>query len=591
MKKNYYFLSIFILLIGLPKLTAQVEFEAKVSKNTLGLNERLRVDFIMNEDGDNFNPPSFDGFTVVGGPNQSVSHSWVNGKRSFSKTYSYFLTPKNLGTTRIEPATIEIKGETYTTAPVTIKVTKAIQKPKNPNDPNYIANNTIHLVAEISKTNPYINEAITVVYKLYVSPKTGVSNSREIESPRYNDFWSQEISTQNSTVQNGTYKGEKYRYIVLRKTVLYPQKTGKLEIEPLKLDVTVDVPTNRRDIFGMQLSRQVHRTISAGTRTITVKPLPEKGKPADFTGAVGNFNMQVTTTKEELNATDSFEAIVTVSGNGNLKLFELPKITVPNALEVYEPENNDAITTNLRGMQGTRKQSYTIVPQHKGKYPIPSVSFSYFDLKTETYKTLKSKEIIINVLDNPNQLATSNDKINEDSNKQKILLSENQFAYIKTTTKITPIQQKKFFKSNTFWSLFLLPIIAIPIAIVYRKKQQERKNDITGNKIRKADRLAKKYLSDAKKNLGNKEAFYIALEKALHNYLKAILQIETAEFSKEKISKILQERNVDAATINEFITILKNCELARYTPITQVEMQNDYDRASKTIAAIDKQIK
>ena len=228
------YISILIISLATSIASAQVKFEAKVSKNKLGINERLRVDFEMNQDGDHFNPPDFSNFTVVGGPNQSVSNSWINGVRSFTKTYSYFLAPKKQGTFTIDQATITIDGKIYKTIPVKIEVTAAVDVPKDPDDPNYIASENIHLVAEISKTNPYLNEAITVVYKLYVSPDTGVDNWQEIDSPRYNDFWSQNIDMQGQKVQTGTYNGEDYRYLVLRKTVLYPQKTGKLDIEPLK---------------------------------------------------------------------------------------------------------------------------------------------------------------------------------------------------------------------------------------------------------------------------------------------------------------------------------------------------------------------
>ena len=186
--------------------SAQVKFEVKVSKNTLGINERLRVDFEMNQDGDNFNPPDFANFTVVGGPNQSVSNSWINGKRSYSKTYSYFLSPQKRGTYIIDQATIEIDRQIYKTSPVKITVTAAVDKPKDPNDPDFIASENIHLVAEVSNAYPYLNQAITVVYKLYVSPNTGVSNWREIDNPRFNAFWSQNIDIKGLKFQNGTYK-------------------------------------------------------------------------------------------------------------------------------------------------------------------------------------------------------------------------------------------------------------------------------------------------------------------------------------------------------------------------------------------------
>ncbi|MEM5566513.1 BatD family protein [Psychroserpens sp. AS72] len=584
-------ISILLIVLTSSMTFAQIKFEAKVSKTKLGQNERLRVDFTMNKDGDNFEAPDFENFQVIGGPNTSVSNSWLNGAHSYAKTYSYFLAPQKKGRFTIKSASIEIEGKTYKTNAVTVQVTNEVKRPNDPYNVEGIASENIHLVAEVSNENPYLNEAITVVYKLYVSSNTGVSNWREVENPRYNDFWSQKIDTKGLRIQNGTYKGEDYRYVVLRKTVLYPQKSGKLEIEPLKLDVTVEVPTNRRDIFGGMHMAQTNRTVSAGSRTINVKALPEEGKPDDFTGAVGDFKFNVMTSKSELNASESLRATVQVTGKGNLKLFQLPKLTLPSSLEVYEPEHNETIRTYQGGMQGSISDSYTIVPQYKGKYPIPSVSFSYFDLETETYKRVTSGEIIIDVIEGPINTTAGDDNLaTANGDSRETTLQSDQFAFVKTKANLKPIASDDFFKSTAFWSSLLSPLLLIPLALVYRKEKEKRNADVFGNKIRKADKLARKYLGEAKKALGNKEAFYIALEKALHNYLKAKLQIETSDFSKEKIEEILIERQVNEPTVKEFISILEHCELARYTPITNVEMQQDYEKAASTISIIDKEI-
>jgi hypothetical protein len=585
------YIAILFILLATSLASAQVTFEAKVSKKKLGVNERLRIDFEMNKDGDNFVPPNFEGFDVVGGPNTSVSNSWYNGQRSYKKTYSYFLAPKKRGSFTIKQAIIEIDGETYKTFPVTITVTAAVDKPNGPPDASDIASDNIHLVAEVSKSNPYLNEAITVVYKLYVSPETGVSNWREKDNPRYNDFWSQNIEIKGLNIQNGKYKGEDYRYVVLRKTVLYPQKTGKLKLEPLVLDITVEVPTNRTDIFGRALMTKVPKTVTAGSLTIDVKPLPETGKPSDFKGAVGNFSLNVSTSKNQLNATESLQATIEVSGKGNLKLFELPKLTAPSSLEVYEPEHKENVRTNLAGMQGSISDTYTIVPQYKGKYPIPLISFSYFDLATETYKRISSDEIIIDVLEGPTAALNAANESSSATTKQTVKPNTNAFAFIKTSSDWTAMRGKSFFKSNLFWGLFLIPFLFIPLAIFIRRRKDLRDADVQGTRQRKADRLARKYLSKAKKGLGQKEAFYIALEKALHNYLKAKLSIETSDFNKDKIKKLLTDRQVEADVVNQFLSILESCELARYTPITQVTMQNDYDKAAKTISLIDKQLR
>ncbi len=315
-------------------LMAQVQFEAKLSKTTLGLNERLRIDFVMNVDGDNFNPPSFDGFRVVGGPSQQVSQSWVNGKSSFNKVYTYFLLPTQRGALTIRQASIEYQGQTYKTTPISVNVTAAVEQPRDPNDTSISVNDALHLVAEVNKTNPYLNEPITVVYKLYFSYNIGITNWRELDKPKYNDFWSQNIDIKQLSAEEGTYNGEKFRYVVLRKTVLYPQKSGKLEIEPLSLDIDVELPTNRRDIFGRVLMTRDNKRVSAGSKVITVKPLPENGKPDDFTGAVGKFDFQVVPSRTTLKHGESTDLDISVTGTGNLKLFNLPKPVVPSSLEM-----------------------------------------------------------------------------------------------------------------------------------------------------------------------------------------------------------------------------------------------------------------
>ncbi|SDK83184.1 Oxygen tolerance [Salinimicrobium catena] len=587
MKSKFIFLA-FLMITGFA--CAQVQFEAKASKTKLGVNERLRIDFTMNEDGDNFNPPSFSNFTVVGGPNQSVSNSWINGKRSYSKTYSYFLAPKKRGNFTIGQAEITIEGNVYKTTPVDIEVTAAVDEPTDGNNSEYIASENLHLVAEISNTNPYLNEAITVVYKLYVSPRINVSDWRQIDNPKFSDFWSQNIDMQRLQVENGEYKGEPYRYVVLRKTVLYPQKTGKLDIEPLTLSVSVDVPGDRRDIFGNRFYETVDKTVAAGNRTINVKPLPAEGKPAGFTGAVGrNLSFRVTADKQELNATESLQAKVQVSGQGNLKLFDLPTLTVPASVEKYEPEYVEDVTTNLNGMQGSISNTYTLVPQAKGKYPIPPVSFSYFDLKSETYRTLTSDEILLNVNAAPaGQIAGASGSSNVVT--QQVPSAASQFRYIKLNSDLTPIGQTPFIRSVLFWSLFALPLLLIPVAIFFGKRREAIAGDVKGNRIKKADRLARKYLSEAKRNLGDQKKFYESLERALHNYLKAKLHIQTSEMSKERIRELLSTRRVDANTVTQFIKLLESCEFARYTPASNVAMRQDYDKAVEVISEIDKQV-
>ncbi len=567
----------------------EVTFDMSVSKDKLGLNERLRVDFAMNYDGDNFTPPDFKGFNVVMGPAQSIRNSWVNGVRSYSKTYSYTLVPTSQGKHTIGQASIIIKGKIYKSLTKDILVTAAVKDPNAPPSASSIADDNLHLVAEVSKVNPYLNEAISVVYKLYVSNSINVSNFRPLDNPKYNNFWSQDMPVKQYNIEEGTYEGKPYKFVTLKRVVLYPQKSGKLDIEPLSLEVSVDVPSGRRDFFGRPLYTSTNKNVSAGSRTINVKKLPEKGKPENFSGAVGDFQFSVTTNKTALNASESLQASVKVNGSGNLKLFQLPEPSLPSALEVYEPEFDENVKTTISGMNGSVKNNYTIVPNFKGKYPIPSISFTYFNPKIEKYISLKSDEILINVINGP--LNNSSPNTSQTENKQSVITTGDQFQFIKLDTNLTPINSTYFYNSKSYWLWLLLPLLLIPIAIIFGKKREAIRNDVTGNKIRKANKLSRKYLSTAKKSLGDKEAFYIALEKALHNYLKAKLKIETSEFSKDKISELLAEKKVDDTTTQGFISLLKNCEMARYSPFSNVQMQHDYTKASEVINSMDKQFK
>ncbi|WP_297762813.1 BatD family protein [uncultured Muriicola sp.] len=566
-----------------------VEFEVNLSKDRLGINERLRVEFTMNKDGDNFTPPDFEGFRVLMGPSQNISSSWVNGVRSYSKTYFYILAPTERGNFTIKQASIIINGKTYKSLPKKVEVTAAVDKPSDQMTADDIADESLHLVAEVSKATPYLNEAISVVYKLYVSPTINVSNFRPLDNPTYNNFWSQDIPVTSYNVKNGTYNGKSYRYVILKRVVLYPQKSGSLEIEPLSLDVTLEVPTNRRDFFGGPIYAQTNKTVSAGQRTIRVTPLPTEGQPSNFGGAVGKFKFKVTTSKKSLKASESLQAIVQVEGEGNLKLFQLPVLEMPGSLEVYEPEFNENVRTTLSGMQGKVSNQYTVVPSFKGKYPIPPIGFSYFDPESQGYKSISSEEIMIDVMEGP--LETSSGSIAVGQNNKRVIQSTgSQFNFIKLTPNLQPIRDRVFFGSLKFYLFLISPLLLIPLAIVFGKKREAIASDEVGNRIKKANRLARKYLFTAKKALGEKDAFYIALEKALHNYLKAKLKIETSEFAKEKIALLLAQKEVDPDTAEGFIALLKNCEMARYSPFSEVQMQQDYKKASEVISAMDKQL-
>ena len=573
-------------------LSAQVNFRATLSKNSLGINERVRIDFIMDKDGDNFIPPEFENFRVVAGPSQSIKNSWVNGKRSYSKTYTYFLSPIEKGNFKIGQASVEVDGEIFKTLILNVEVTSAVEIPVNPNDPSYIADNNIHLVAEISKTNPYLNEPISIVYKLYWKPDLGITNPRELDAPRYVNFWSKNIDN-TPIAENGTYKGEAYRYAVMRKTVLYPQKTGELSIEPLVYDIAVQVPSNRRDIFGQVLSNTVNKTVSAGKVKINVRPLPNQGRPDNFSGAVGNFELLVNTTKKELLISEAFQLNIEIKGKGNFNLFNFPSINLPATLEVYEPERIEKLKTNFQGINGSLKDQYTVVPSSPGKYAIPKISFTYFDPKDTSYKTKTSSINYVNVkgLIINNSINENNNQTTNYNNTNRLNLIEYGNTSFKTKSEFEKINKLIFFKSSLFWILLFGPFVIMSILLIIMSILNKKKKDQNWIRSNHAKKLGKKYLLDAKKNIDNKNKFYEALDKALMNYLKSILLFDNSEYNAKQIRNSLENRSINIKTIDALEEIFNNCQMARYTPFDHVDMEKDYLKSLDIISLIDKEIK
>ena len=559
-------------------LSSQVKFDVSVSKSKLGLNERLRVDFVMNQNGDNFSPPKFENFQIIGGPNQSIKTSYVNGERSFSKTYSYFLKPLKKGTLKISQASIEIDNETYKSLPIEVTITDSVKQPSDAVT-QYYNDDDIELRSLISKGSPFLNEPITVVYKLYYKAPINISDARETETPKFKDFWSQTIKIPQLKVQREVYKGQNYNVVEWRKVVLYPQRVGELEISPLSLNLVLDVPTDKRDFFSNVIYDQTSQLISTGMRRINVKNLPNLGKPDSFTGAVGEFEFDVILNKNSLRATESFQAELKVKGSGNLKLFDLPNILVPNSMELFEPEREELINTNLSGMSGSISKLFTVIPRFQGNFPIEEVEFSYFNPETEKYKILKSPRLTIDVFDGP---ALSNSISNDNSN---IITADDSFRFIKIKGNLKEIKNDIFFESKLFYALvaspfaFLLSLFAFTI---YRRKRKESSYEL----IRIEERQINKMIDSAKDAIGDKILFYDKIEKAIIKSLIVKFSIRMESLNKEKIQQIGQEKGLLRNDITLIIKLIENCEKAKYSQSSDSIMNKDLENARKAINSI-----
>ena len=557
---------------------SQVNFEASVSKSKLALNERLRVDFVMNQNGDNFSPPKFDNFQIIGGPNQSIKTSYVNGERKFSKTYSYFLKPLTKGRLKINQASIEIDGEIYKSLQIEVLITDSVQQPSDATT-QYYNDDDIELRALISKGSPYLNEPITVVYKLYYKAPINISDARETETPKFKDFWSQTIKIPQLKVQREIFKGQNYNVVEWRKVVLYPQKIGDLEISPLSLNLVLDVPTDKRDFFGNVIYDQTSQLISTGMRRIIVKDLPNQGKPNSFSGAVGKFEFDVILNKNSLRATESFQAELKVKGNGNLKLFDLPDILVPNSMELFEPEREELISTNLSGMSGSVSKLFTVIPRFQGNFPIEEVEFSYFDPNTEKYKILKSPRLTIDVYDGP---VISNTITNDNSN---IITSSDSFRFIKLNGNLKEVKNDIFFQSQFFYAIVTTPFILLLSFLLFTTYKRNKKES-SFELIRNEERKINKMIDSAKESIGDKVTFYDKIEKAIIKSIMVKFSIRMESLNKEKIQQIGQEKGLIKDDVLLIIKLIENCEKAKYSRSSNSLMNKDLESAKQVISSI-----
>ena len=571
-------LLILLLTLNTLILSSQVKFDVSVSKSKLGLNERFRVDFVMNQNGDNFSPPKFENFQIIGGPNQSIKTSYVNGERNFSKTYSYFLKPLKKGRLKISQASIEIDNEIYKSLPIEVLITDSVKQPSDAVT-QYYNDDDIELRALISKGSPFLNEPITVVYKLYYKAPINISDARETETPKFKDFWSQTIKIPQLKVQREVYKGQNYNVVEWRKVVLYPQRVGELEISPLSLNLVLDVPTDKRDFFGNVIYDQTSQLISTGMRRINVKNLPSQGKPDSFSGAVGEFEFDVILNKNSLRATESFQAELKVKGSGNLKLFDLPNILVPNSMELFDPEREELISTNLSGMSGSISKLFTIIPRFQGNFPIEEVEFSYFNPETEKYKILKSPRLTIDVYDGP---ALSNTITNDNSN---IITSDDSFRFIKIKGNLREIKNDIFFESKLFYALVTSPfalLLSLLALTIYRRNRMESSDEL----IRIEERQINKMIESAKDSVGDKILFYDKIEKAIIKSLIVKFSIRMESLKKDKIEQIGEEKGLSRNDITLIIRLIENCEKARYSQSSDSIMNKDLEYARKSIYAI-----
>lgn len=587
-------------------LADKVSFTAS-APDAVVVGDQFRLSYtVTTQKVKDFRAPSIKGFDVLMGPSRSQQSNTqiVNGNvtSTSSITFTYILMANNAGEYTIPGASIVADGDQMVSNSVRIKVLPQDQGDSNSSSSSSthsssgtgVSNQDLFITASASKTNVYEQEAFVLTYKIYTRESNLQLNNAKL--PDFKGFHSQEIEmTTNARWTPEHYQGRNYYTTVYRQFVLFPQQSGKLYIDPAQFQMTVGKPVQSDDPFdaffnGGSTVIEIKKSISTPKIAINVNPLPA-GKPADFSGGVGEFNISSSINNKELKTNDAITIKLVISGTGNLKLISNPEIKFPDDFEVYDPKVDNQVRLTREGLTGNKVIEYLAIPRHAGTYKIPGVSFSYFDIRSKSYKTLKTEEYVINV---EKGAGNADQVIANFTNKEDLKVLGEDIRYIKQNEVTLQPKGSFFYGSMTYWLFYIIPALAFIIFfIIYRKQAAENAN-VAKMRTKKANKVATKRMKLAGKLLSEnkKDAFYDEVLKALWGYISDKLNIPVSRLSKDNIEEKLRNHGVNEELIKEFLNALNDCEFARFAPGDENQaMDKVYSSSIEVISKMENSIK
>jgi len=570
--------------------------------------DQFRLSYTINSQKvRDFRAPNIKEFEVLMGPSRSTQSSTqiINGNVTSTSTitFTYILMADKEGTYTIPGATIVADGNNYTSNSVEIKVLPPDQSSgagsgnsknssRNQANSGKITDKELFMMATASKTNVYEQEAILLTYKVYTQV-----NLTELRGdiPDLKGFHTQEVELPNQkTFTLEHYNGRNYNTTIWRQLVLFPQQTGKIEIPSVTFEGTVSQMVASADPFDAFFNGgnyvNITKNLVTPKLTINVKELPA-GKPANFSGGVGEFTLSSTISTQELKTNDAVTIKLVISGTGNMKLINTPEVGFPQDFEIYDPKIDNKFNLTRNGLAGSKVIEYLAIPRHAGTYTIPPIEFSYFDLKSQSYKTLKTDAYALNVAKGE---GNSDQVVANFTSKEDLKVLGQDIRYIKTgDTRLTQ-KDDYFYGSTSYWLWYIVPLaLFIAFMVIYRKQAMENAN-VAKVRTKKANKVATKRMKNAGKLLAEKksEAFYDEVLKALWGYISDKLSMPVSQLSKDNIEEELQKHQVDDELIKAFIDTLNDCEFARYAPGNQDEkMDKIYSSAIDVISKMENSIK
>lgn len=555
-----YLIIIFLLFIGRIQLQAQ-SISAQVSGKRVQAGVPFEFAVVISGATTNYNQPNLRDFDVVSGPNQTSSIQSINGVMNQQLVFSYALVARKEGRYVIPSANAIVNGQRLETQPITIEVVRNANSAQQGESENKKANNEIFIKTTISKGKCYVGEQILITQKVYCRHQ--IIGYQKSPQPSYDGFYSQpqESPTKSQLVMENLDGLQYYTHEVLR-ALATANKAGKITLNPVQAEVVVRRQSSRparslwEQLMGGGGYEDVAVTAVSKPLVIEVLPLPEAGKPEGFSGAVGVFSSKVDVSRKELKANEALNLKFTISGKGNLRFLETPKLQLPESFESYDPKVTETPTAKVF--------DFLIIPRREGNYELNKMDFSYFNLDSKKYITIEGP--VFNITVNPGKAGGQEAQVYTPQSQVKE--TENDIRYIKKGEFELEKSETEFFNGFVHLLFILLPLLGLSAALLLHHLHQKNNSNLVLVNQRKAARLARKRLVSAEKMMkeNRKDDFYTEVLFALTNYLSFRLNINVADLTKEKLQIVLQENQVDTATVQKLLQTLQTCEYAKYAP-------------------------
>ena len=603
--------------MALMSFADEVVFKAQAPSQVI-VGRPFQLTYSVNQRSRDLRAPEFTDFDVLAGPYTSTSSStsFVNGRRtsSFEQTYTYTLMAQRAGTFTISPATIRVDGDNIQSNGVRIQVLPEEEQPaqqtqttssaqSNQNTQSHqssqgsVNSDNLFVRTIVNKTRVHEQEALLLTYKLYFANVDVAQLTNNTKLPEFTGFLKQELEQGEIQTELEHYNGRNYQTAVLYRTILYPQHSGEIKIDPAKFEAVIRVQTQQqvRSIFDNFFATysNVTRMLTAPGVTIHVSALPS-GKPAGFSGGVGKFSMTPTISQTELQTNDAVTIRLDITGAGNMKLLKTPAVDWPEGFEPYDPKVTNNFNTTTAGVSGTKSIEYLAIARSAGEYTIPAVRFSYFDIEDKQYRTLSTPEYTIFVKRGANgegRETNSESQVVSYTQKEDIKQLGSDIRYI--DTKSIAIHKSQFTIHNYewIWLWYVVPLIVAGVLLVVLRKRIKENADATRVRYKRANKVAQKRLKTAAAALkaNDKDRFYEEIERAAWTYLSDRLSIPTAELNKDNIASLLRQKNVSEALIADVMNVLSTAEFARYAPTTDHAMDDLYRATTQLINNLEDQ--